>query len=437
MRARPDGYTNIKREACADDEVSQSFEGHCLILVLVNIILNVHFVHAPGVEEDQGNKNIDGALLGKPESQFESAHANGIKLIYEQDAEAIGTNKPDDHAAGKKPQVRLPICFSVFRCHLFPGASGCCWESIYQSIMHYSEKRGSAPVISASEPEKKTIDVLGKKMTYVEMGEGDPIVFQHGNPTSSYLWRNIMPHLANQGRCIAVDLIGMGDSDKIENSGPDSYRYVEQRDYLFAAWAALGITNRVTLVIHDWGSALGFNWACQHPDAVLGIAYMEGIVAPVKWSDWPEAATGIFKGFRSESGESMILEKNMFVERVLPGSIIRPLTDEEMTVYRRPFLNAGEDRRPTLTWPRQIPLDGEPQDVHDIVQEYANWLKESDVPKLFINAEPGAILTGPQREFCRQFRNQTEVTVPGNHFLQEDSPHEIGKAIANWRRTII
>ena len=292
-------------------------------------------------------------------------------------------------------------------------------------------------MISAAEPEKKTINVFGKKMAYVEMGEGDPIVFQHGNPTSSYLWRNIMPHLADQGRCIAVDFIGMGDSDKLDNSNADSYRYTEHREYLFAAWEALGITDRVTLVIHDWGSALGFDWAHQHPDSVLGIAYMEGIVTPVQWSDWPEAAAAIFRGFRSAAGETMILEKNLFVERVLPGSVMRTLTDEEMSVYRRPFINPGEDRRPTLTWPRQIPIEGEPEDVHDIVKEYAAWLRETEIPKLFVNAEPGAILTGPQREFCRQFRNQTEVTVAGTHFLQEDSPHEIGEAIAEWRRGII
>lgn len=292
-------------------------------------------------------------------------------------------------------------------------------------------------MISAVEPNKKFIDVLGKRMAYVEVGEGDPIVFQHGNPTSSYLWRNIMPHLADQGRCIAVDLIGMGDSDKLDNPGADSYRFTEHRDYLFAAWDALGIKDRVTLVIHDWGSALGFDWARQHPDSILGIAYMEGIVTPVKWDDWPEAAADIFKGFRSESGESMILDKNLFVERVLPGSVIRTLTDEEMAVYRRPFIDAGEDRRPTLTWPRQIPIEGEPEDVNAIVQEYAKWLSESEIPKLFVNADPGAILIGPQREFCRQFKNQTEVTVPGIHFLQEDSPDEIGQAIADWRRGIV
>ena len=292
-------------------------------------------------------------------------------------------------------------------------------------------------MLSAEEPTKQFIDVQGKNMAYVEMGKGNPIVFQHGNPTSSYLWRNIMPHLADQGRCIAVDLIGMGDSDKLDNPGPDSYRYVEHREYLFAAWQALGVSDRVTLVIHDWGSALGFDWAQQHPDAVLGIAYMEAIVRPVTWDEWPEAARAVFQGFRSAAGEAMVLDKNMFVERVLPGSVLRDLTEDEMNVYRRPFLNPGEDRRPTLTWPRQIPIEGEPQDVHDIVAGYSDWIRSSAMPKLFINAEPGAILVGPQREFCRAWKNQQEVTVKGNHFLQEDSPDEIGKAIAEWRNKLL
>ena len=274
-------------------------------------------------------------------------------------------------------------------------------------------------------------------MAYVVMGEGDPIIFQHGNPTSSYLWRNIMPHLADQGRCIAIDLIGMGDSDKLEDSGPDRYTLMEHRDYFDAALEALGVEQNVTLVIHDWGSALGFDWANRHRESVQGIAYMEGIVRPVSWDEWPEAARGVFQGFRSDAGEDMVLKNNVFVERVLPGSILRDLTFEEMTVYRRPFQNAGEDRRPTLTWPRQIPIDGEPTVVVELVQSYADWLSESMVPKLFINADPGAILTGPQREFCRTWPNQQEVTVAGTHFLQEDSPHEIGKAVAAWRQGIV
>ena len=291
-------------------------------------------------------------------------------------------------------------------------------------------------MLSAEEPAKKFVEVDGRKMAYVEMGEGDLIVFQHGNPTSSYLWRNIMPHLADQGRCIAVDMIGMGDSDKLDHSGTDSYRYREHREYLFAAWKALGLNDRVTLVIHDWGSALGFDWARQNPDSVLGIAYMEAIVKPITWDDWPEAARAVFQGFRSEAGEDMVLENNIFVDRVLPGSILRKLTEDEMSIYRRPFLNPGEDRRPTLTWPRQIPIEGEPKDVHYIVDSYSTWLADTDIPKLFVNAEPGAILIGEQREYCRTFKRQTEVTVSGNHFLQEDSPDEIGTAIAEWRQQI-
>ena len=287
-------------------------------------------------------------------------------------------------------------------------------------------------MISTTEHDKKTVVVNGKRMAYVEMGAGDPIIFQHGNPTSSYLWRNIMPELAGRGRCIAVDLIGMGDSEKLDDPGPDSYRYVEHRDYLFAAWEQLGVTDNVTLVVHDWGSALGFDWAMQHPDSVKGIAYMEAIVRPMTWDEWPEAIQSLFQGFRSAAGETMALEKNVFVERVLPGSVLRGLTEDEMTVYRRPFESAGEDRRPTLTWPRQIPLDGEPQDVCKIVASYAEWLSKSTLPKLFVNAEPGAILTGMQREFCRGFPNQTEVSVAGQHFIQEDSPADIAAAINDW-----
>lgn len=285
---------------------------------------------------------------------------------------------------------------------------------------------------SAAEPPKETIDVLGKRMAYVEMGDGRPIVFQHGNPTSSYLWRNVMPHVAGLGRCIALDLIGMGASEKLEDSGPDRYRFVEHRAYFDAALDALGITRDVTLVVHDWGSALGFDWANRHRDRVRAIAYMEGIVMPVAWDDWPEAIRPVFQAFRSPAGEEMVLDKNIFVENVLPAGVLRGLTEEEMTVYRRPFLTAGEDRRPTLTWPRQIPLDGEPADVVGIVRSYADWLAKSDIPKLFINADPGVILTGRQRDFCRGWPNQTEVTVPGSHFIQEDSPDAIGRAIAQW-----
>ncbi len=280
---------------------------------------------------------------------------------------------------------------------------------------------------------KKSIEVLGKKMTYVEMGEGDPIVFQHGNPTSSYLWRNIMPYAQGKGRCIALDLIGMGDSEKLDDSGPNRYTFAEHYTYFSAALEALGVTENVTLVIHDWGSALGFHWANLHPQAVSGICYMEAIVAPFpSWEDFSEAAAPVFQGFRSPAGEEMVLEKNIFVERVLPGSVLRGLTEEEMTVYRRPFAEPGEDRRPTLTWPRQIPIAGEPPEVVAIARSYADWLAQSKVKKLFINAEPGAILTGAMRDFCRTWPNQTEVSVAGSHFIQEDSPDEIGRALAEW-----
>lgn len=287
-------------------------------------------------------------------------------------------------------------------------------------------------MISAKEHPKRFIDVLGQRMAYVEMGHGNPIVFQHGNPTSSYLWRNIMPGVAKLGRCIALDLVGMGDSDKLSPSGPDRYTLVEHQKYFDAALEALGVTNSVTLVLHDWGSAIGFDWAQRHASAVKGICYMEAIVRPMTWSEWPAAATPVFKGFRSPAGEDMALTNNAFVERMLPGSILRKLADAEMAVYRRPFVEAGETRRPTLTWPRQIPLDGEPADVVAIVQRYADFLSKSAVPKLFVNAEPGAILIGAQREFCRGWPNQHEVTVKGNHFLQEDSPDEIAAAISAW-----
>jgi haloalkane dehalogenase len=281
---------------------------------------------------------------------------------------------------------------------------------------------------------KQRVRVLGKQMAYVDVGEGDPIVFLHGNPTSSYLWRNVIPHLEGLGRCLAPDLIGMGDSEKLEPSGPDRYRFVEHREFLDAFLEAVGVRENVHLVVHDWGSVLGFDWAHRHPQAVVGIAYMEAIVKPLAWAEWPEAARKVFEGFRSPAGEAMVLEQNVFVERVLPGSILRKLTDAEMDVYRGPFLEPGESRRPTLTWPRQIPLDGEPADVTEIVRRYGEWLQEAPVPKLFVNAEPGAILTGSQREFCRSWPNQTEVTVKGNHFVQEDSPDEIGQAIREWMR---
>jgi haloalkane dehalogenase len=283
---------------------------------------------------------------------------------------------------------------------------------------------------------KKFAEIKGRRMAYIDEGNGDPIVFQHGNPTSSYLWRNVMPHLAGLGRLIACDLIGMGDSDKLEPSGPDRYSYREQREYLFALWEHLGIDKNVVFVLHDWGSALGFDWANQNRDKVQGLAYMEAIVAPAVWDDWPQVARGVFQGFRSPAGEEMVLTKNVFVERVLPFSIMRKLDDAEMAEYRRPFAEPGEGRRPTLSWPRQIPLEGEPADVVRVVEDYGAWLKSSDMPKLFINADPGSILTGRLREFCRAWPNQTEVTVKGTHFIQEDSPDEIGQAVAAFVRRL-
>jgi len=261
-------------------------------------------------------------------------------------------------------------------------------------------------------------------------------VFQHGNPTSSYLWRNIMPHLEGLGRLVACDLIGMGHSDKLDNCGPDRYHYTEQRDYLFALWDALELGDRVILVLHDWGSALGFDWANQHRDRVAGIAYMEAIAMPINWADFPGPVSDVFQGFRSPEGESMVLEQNLFVEAVLPGAINRKLTDEEMDHYREPFRTPGEDRRPTLSWPRNIPIEGEPADVVAIVEEYGAWLAQSDVPKLFVNAEPGAITRGRVRDFVRTWPNQTEVTVPGTHFIQEDSADAIGAAVASFVRAV-
>jgi haloalkane dehalogenase len=289
--------------------------------------------------------------------------------------------------------------------------------------------------ISTRTLSKKTAVVDGKTMAYHEQGEGPAVVFLHGNPTSSYLWRNIIPHLADRARCIAPDLVGQGDSDKLDDSGPGSYRFVEHRRYLDGLLAQLDLGDEITFVIHDWGSALGFDWANRHRDRVAGIAYMEAIVQPLTWADWPDAASDIFQAFRSPAGDELVLERNFFVEGVLPSAVLRDLSTEEMDEYRRPFVEPGESRRPTLTWPREIPIEGEPADVVEIVRDYGQWLAASDVPKLFVNAEPGAILTGPQRDFCRTWPQQTEVTVAGNHFIQEDSPNEIGRAISEWLPT--
>jgi haloalkane dehalogenase len=277
--------------------------------------------------------------------------------------------------------------------------------------------------------EKRSVGVLGSEMAYVEVGEGNPIIFLHGNPTSSFLWRNVLPHVADVGRCIAPDLIGMGDSSKVQGL---EYRFVDHRRYLDGFLDAVGVRDRVTLVVHDWGSALGFDRGNRNRASVSGIAYMEAIVRPISWADWPEMSRPVFEGMRSPAGEKMVLEKSVFVERILPTSIQRTLSDDEAAEYRRPFAVAGEDRRPALTWPRELPIDGSPEDVVAIVDDYARWLSGSDVPKLFIDVDPGAILVGEQREFCRSWPNQTEVTVAGIHFIQEDSANQIGVSLRRW-----
>jgi haloalkane dehalogenase len=272
-------------------------------------------------------------------------------------------------------------------------------------------------------------------MAYIDEGEGDAIVFQHGNPTSSYLWRNVMPHCVGLGRLIACDLIGMGDSDKLTPSGPDRYSYLEHRAFLFRLWDKLELGERVVLVIHDWGSVLGFDWARQHPERVQGIAYMESIVRPVI-IDPSSIQARTAAGIHSADGERMMLEDNLYIEQRLPQSVLRTLSEEEMAAYRRPFLIPGEDRRPTLSWPRQVPLQGSKSEVAQIVEDNGRWLAATAIPKLFINADPGVLLTGAAREFCRAWPNQTEVTVRGLHFVQEDSPYEIGTALAAFVRSL-
>jgi haloalkane dehalogenase len=302
-----------------------------------------------------------------------------------------------------------------------------------------TEKTGDVNTISATPRyPKQRRKVLDREMAYVEVGQGDPIVFLHGNPTSSFLWRNVIPHLEPFGRCIAPDLIGMGDSDKLPNSGPGSYRFVEQRRYLDALLEALDVRKRVTLVIHDWGSGLGFDWANRHRDAVRGITYMEAIVGPQGWDHWDNMKMRpLLQALRSDAGEAMVLQENFFIEKILPGAILRTLSAEEMTEYRRPFVEPGEGRRPTLTFPREIPIEGEPADVAEIVSAYGAWLAKSNVPKLFIKAEPGALLAvGANLATARSWPSQTEVEVKGVHFVQEDSPNEVGRAIAEWMRAL-
>ena len=279
---------------------------------------------------------------------------------------------------------------------------------------------------------KKFVQSHNKKIAYIDEGKGSPLIFLHGNPTSSYLWRNIIKNLKSNYRCIAPDLIGMGDSDKLDNVTNNSYNFKEHKFWLNIFLSKLAIKEKLTLIIHDWGSALGFDYAKENPENIEGIVYMEAIVCPLIWDDWPENATNIFKLMRGKEGEELILKKNFFVEKILPSSIIRELTSEEMYNYRKPFINEGSDRLPTLAWPRQIPIEGNPKEVNDLVEVYSDFMSKSDIKKLFINAEPGSILVGRQRDFCRKWKNQKEVTVKGIHFIQEDSSQEISNEIKAW-----
>jgi len=279
---------------------------------------------------------------------------------------------------------------------------------------------------------KKYTDVNNKKMAYVDEGSGETFLFLHGNPTSSFLWRNIAPHVEDLGRIVMPDLIGMGDSEKLEGVDNPEYKYHGQYGYLTSLIDELDLGDNIHLIIHDWGSAMGFQFARENPNRIKSITYMEAIVMPLTWDQWPDPATKIFGLFRSEAGEELVLEKNFFVERILLADSSTGYTEEEKSEYIRPFMNPGEDRRPTLTWPRQIPLDGEPSKVVEEVRLNAEFHKESDIPKLFVNADPGSILIGDQREFARSWKNQTEITVSGNHFIQEDSSEEIGSALRNF-----
>ena len=283
---------------------------------------------------------------------------------------------------------------------------------------------------------KKYAEINNKKMAYIDEGKGDTFLFLHGNPTSSYLWRNIAPHVEDMGRVVIPDLIGMGDSEKLDGVDNEGYKYHGQYGYLTGLLENLDLGNDIHLIIHDWGSAMGFQFARENPDRVKSITYMEAIVMPLTWEQWPDAATKIFQLFRSDAGEELVLEKNFFVERILLADSATGYTDEEKAEYIRPFLEEGEDRRPTLTWPRQIPLDGEPNAVVEEVRKNAEFHKDSEIPKLFINANPGSILVGEQREFARTWKNQTEITVSGNHFVQEDSSEEIGTALRDFVKAL-
>lgn len=283
------------------------------------------------------------------------------------------------------------------------------------------------PISTEDASYRKRVNVLDSNMAYVDVGEGDPIVFLHGNPTPSYLWRNIIPYLLPFGRCLAPDYVGMGNSGPSSNG---SYRFFDHRRYLDAWFDAMKIEKNVILVLHDWGSALGFDWARRHPERVKAIVYSEGIVRPFRsWDEWPEVTQGFFKGQRTDRGEEIILDKNLFIEYLLP---LRAIPDEAQEVYRRHYRNPGPARMPMLAWTRDLPIAGEPSDVVEVVENYANWLSQSQIPKLFINGDPSGFLIGAQREFCRAWPNQIEVTIPGSHFLTEDSPEKFGEATARF-----
>ncbi len=282
---------------------------------------------------------------------------------------------------------------------------------------------------------KKVRTINGQKLAYVEIGQGQPIVFLHGNPTSSFIWRNIVPFTEKLGRCIAPDLIGMGDSDKLPNTNASSYSFKEHANYLDAFLEQMEVRNDVIFVAHDWGAALAFDWARRHPGAVKGIAYMEAILGPMSFKDMPEAAQNIFRALRTQAGEEMVLEQNSFIEINLPNTILRKLTPEEMDNYRKPFLTAGESRRVMLSWARQLPFDGKPEDVADIVRENMSWVSSSRVPKLFIESVPGT-MSPAMRDVCGHFPTQVKISVKGHHHLQEDSPVEIGVALATWVQSI-
>ncbi len=292
-------------------------------------------------------------------------------------------------------------------------------------------------MISSTFPyEKKRLSVFGLEMAYIDEGQGDPIVFLHGNPTYSYVWRNIIPHVQGLGRIIAPDMIGMGDSQKLPVSGPDSYTFVEQRRYLDALLEALGVHERVTLVGHDWGAALAFDWAHRHPDAVRGIAYMEAVIETVSWSESSEVVRTRFQAMRSSQGEQMVLQQNSFIEFNLPKTVLRTLSEEEMNQYRRPYTEPGEGRRPMLSWARQLPIEGEPADITAIITASAEWLAHSDIPKLLIQAVPGT--RNPSKPpVNHSWPAQIEVAVRGHHTPQEDSPNEIGQALVSWLNAFV